>query len=327
MTHVVSTGFTPFFVLSFLLASPVAAADDAYGWLLKINQAARKLNYEGTFVYQTGGQLETMRIVHRVNDGSVGERLISLTGAPREVIRTDSEVRCYLPDQNSIVVEHRGANGKSFPAIVPDRLRDLDENYIVELGKPGRVTGRAAQRIMIKPRDDFRYGYQLWADRETGLLLKAELLNDQGKVLEQFMFTDIRVGGVIPPGALEPQTQGKGMVWYRNEGAGAAADSGHVWAATRLPKGFKLSSNLTRKVSMRGDRAAEHLVYTDGLAAVSIFVEQGRERGPTMDAPSGMGALYIFSRPIDSHHITVVGEVPPKTVTLIGNSIAQTAKR
>lgn len=325
MTHVVTSGLTPLFLFSVLFALPAFAEDDAYAWLLKINQAARKLNYEGTFVYQSGGHLETMRIVHRVSDGSVEERLISLTGAPREVIRTDNEVRCYLPDQNSIVVEHRGANGKSFPAIVPDRLRDLDDNYVIEMGKSGRVTGRMAQRIVIKPRDDFRYGYHLWADRDTGLLLKAELLNDQGKVLEQFMFTDIRVGGVIPPAALEPQTQGKGMVWYRNNGSDSAAQSVHAWAATRLPKGFKLSSSMTRKMSIR-DRAAEHLVYTDGLAAVSIFVEKARERAPTMEAPSGMGALYIFSRPIDSHYITVVGEVPPKTVTLIGNSIAQASK-
>lgn len=322
MMRVVSPGLAPLFLFGLVFASPAHAEDDAYAWLMKINQAARKLNYEGTFVYQSGGQLETMRIVHRVTDGAVEERLISLTGAPREVIRTDSEVRCYLPDQNSIVVEHRGINGKSFPAIVPDRLRDLDENYIVEIGRPGRVTGRLAQRIVIKPRDDFRYGYHLWADRETGLLLKADLLNDQGKVLEQFMFTDIRVGGVIPPGALEPQTQGKGMVLYRNEGGDSAAASTHAWAATRLPKGFKLSSSMVRKIPMRG-RSAEHLVYTDGLAAVSVFIEKGaREGAGTPEGASRMGALNILGRPLDSHQVTVVGEVPPKTVTLIGNSIA-----
>lgn len=327
MTHVAATGLTPLFVLGLAFALPACAEDDAYAWLMKINQAARKLNYEGTFVYQSGAQLETMRIVHRVNDGSVAERLIALTGAPREVIRTDSEVRCYLPDQNSIVVEHRGVNGKSFPTIVPDRLRDLEDNYIIEVGKQSRVTGRTAQRILIRPRDDYRYGYQLWADRDTGLLLKAELLNNQGKVLEQFMFTDVRVGGVIPPSALEPQTQGKNMVWYRPDGAERAAGSTHVWGATRLPKGFKLSSSMTRKMPMR-DRMAEHLVYTDGLAAVSVFIEkEGSERTSTADGPSRMGALHILGRPIDNHHITVVGEVPPKTVSLIGNSIAHLSQR
>jgi len=320
MTRVVASGITPLFVVSFLFAFPAGADEDGYAWLLKINQAARKLNYEGTFVYQSGGQLETMRIVHRVAGGSVEERLISLTGAPREVIRTDSEVRCYLPDQNSIVVEHRGVNGKAFPAIVPDRLRGLDENYVVEVGKPTRVTGRTAQRILIKPRDDFRYGYNLWADRETGLLLKADLLNEQGKVLEQFMFTDIRIGGAISAAALEPQTQGKDMVWYRNDRTDAAGESTHAWAATRLPKGFKLSSSMIRKMPMRDGGAAEHLVYTDGLAAVSIFVEKGERRAA--DAPGRMGALYMFSRPLEDHFITVVGEVPPKTATLIGNSIA-----
>lgn len=307
--------------LSLVLAFPAQAVEDAYAWLLKINQAARTLNYEGTFVYQNGGQLETMRILHRVKDGAVEERLVSLTGAAREVIRTNDEVRCYLPDQKSIVVEHRRANGKSFPAIVPDRLRDLADNYVVELGRSGRVSGRPAQGVLITPRDDYRYGYYLWADRETGLLLKADLLNNKRNVLEQFMFTDIRIGVDIPAAALAPQTAGAGMVWYRNSKEGMTQAAKPVWQATRLPKGFKLSSSLTRSMPTHAG-PAEHLVYTDGLATVSVFVEkQEPGRHPVTEGPSRMGALYVLGKAVDHHHMTVVGEVPAKTVALIGNSI------
>lgn len=308
--------------LSLFLALPAQAAEDAYAWLMKINQAARTLNYEGTFVYQSGGHLETMRIVHRVQDGRVEERLVSLTGAAREVIRTDNEVRCYLPDQKSIVVDHRRANGKSFPAIVPDRLRDLAENYVVELGRSGRVSGRPAQGVLIMPRDDFRYGYHLWADRETGLLLKADLINNKRNVLEQFMFTDIRIGADIPAAALVPQTAGAGMVWYRNSKEGMEPSAKPIWQATRLPKGFKLSSSLRREMPTRSG-PAEHLVYTDGLATVSVFVEKRAQgHAPASEGPSRMGALYVLGKTVEQHHLTVVGEVPAKTVALIGNSIA-----
>lgn len=312
---------------SLIVAFPVAnAAEDAYAWLTKINQAARTLNYEGTFVYQSGAQLETMRILHRVQDGAVEERLVSLTGAAREVIRTEQEVRCYLPDQKSIVVEHRRANGKSFPAIVPDRLRDLAENYTVELGRGGRVSGRPAQGILIMPRDDYRYGYHLWADRETGLLLQADVLSNKRTVLERFMFTDIRIGIDIPAQALAPQTTGAGMVWYRNSKDGMTQSTKPVWQAMRLPKGFKLSSSLTRTMPTHSG-PAEHLVYTDGLATVSVFVEK-REQGrtPATEGPTRMGALYVLGKAVDQHQLTVVGEVPAKTVALIGSSIAPAAR-
>lgn len=323
MTSVVSPACFASYCLSFVFSVSAHAADDAYTWLQKINQAARTLNYEGTFVYQNGAQLETMRILHRVSNGAVEERLVSLTGAPREVIRTDDEVRCYLPDQKSIVVEHRRANGKSFPAIIPERLRELDDNYIVELTRPGRVSGRPAQGLRIVPRDDYRYGYQLWADRETGLLLKADLLNNKRKVLEQFMFTDIRIGVDIPSAALAPQTAAKDMVWYKNSKAEMVWAETPVWQAKRLPKGFKLSSSLTRKMPMRHG-PAEHLVYTDGLATVSVFIEKREPSGdPITEGPSRLGALYVLGRPVDHHHVTVVGEVPAKTVALIGSSIAR----
>lgn len=303
-----------------LLAAPVRAADEPHDWLLRIAQAARQLNYDGTFVYQHGAQLETMRIVHRVVNGVTEERLVSLTGAPREVIRTEREVRCYLPDSNTIVVEHRRANGQGFPALLPERLRDLEENYVLELGRAARVTGRPVQELVIRPRDEYRYGYRLWADRETGLLLKADVIDDKGRVLEQFMFTQIAIGGDIPASAIAPQTKDAGMVWHRDAVSEVRVAPG--WRATKLPRGFKLASSVLRRMPLRQD-PVQQLVYSDGLATVSVFIERLREGGPppTADGPTRMGALYALGRPIDSHHVTVVGEVPAKTVAMIGASV------
>jgi sigma-E factor negative regulatory protein RseB len=316
---------SPFLILAscsalFVVVSlPVYAGSEAHDWLMRIGQAARKLNYEGTFVHQHGAQLETMWIAHRVSNGSVSERLVSLTGPAREIIRTDREVRCYLPDQNS-VVEQRRLDESGFLAIAPERIADLEQNYVIELGTPARVAGRPAQRLLIQPRDDFRYGYQLWADMETGLLLKADVMNEKRKVLEQFMFTQISIGKEIPVSALAPQTPETGMVWYRDNDA-PVTQLKQSWRATRLPKGFKLSSAVVRRMP-RGDRAVEQLVYSDGLATISVFVEKmvAGTSSTMMEGPTRMGALYALGKSIDSHHVTVVGEVPAKTIAMIGSS-------
>src|SRR5438477_10335115 len=143
----------PTSVVCFVVSFPVFAATEAQDWLMRIHRAAERLNYEGTFVYQRGAQLETMRIVHRADKGVVKERLVSLTGPAREVIRTDKEVRCYLPDQKAVVVEHRRLGQAAFVAIVPERLGDLEQNYVIELGHAARVAGRPAQQLMIRARD------------------------------------------------------------------------------------------------------------------------------------------------------------------------------
>lgn len=312
--------FLPTSVLFFVASLPVHATGAA-DWLARMHQAAQRLNYEGTFVYQRGSQLETMRIFHRAEKGGVKERLISLTGPAREVIRTDQEVRCYLPDQKSIVVEHRRYNRAGFVDIVPAQLAELDQNYVIEMGGVTRIAGRATQQLYIRPRDDFRYGHRLWADRKTGLLLKADLVDEDGKTIEQFFFTQIAIGGPIPDAAFLPQTPNQDMVWYRDTEVppGAPAQS---WRATHLPKGFKLSSTVVRRLP-KGNRVVEQLVYSDSLAAVSVFVEKLDDGTVArMDGPTQMGALHALGKTTDGYHVTVVGEVPAKTVAAFANSLA-----
>src|SRR6266849_5658289 len=183
---------------------PASADDGAYEWLMKMDRAARTLNYEGMFVYQHGDRLETMRIFHGVSDGAVRERLVSLNGGAREIIRNEHEVQCYFSDKNSLVVEYRQADGKNFPTIFPQQLSDLNRNYEIQLGGTGRVANRPTQLVVIKAKDTYRYGYQLWADKATGLLLKAELVDSNGKIIEQFMFTQLNSGVPITAADLKP---------------------------------------------------------------------------------------------------------------------------
>jgi sigma-E factor negative regulatory protein RseB len=310
-----------------VFSTAALAGDAAHDWLMKINQAARMLDYEGVFVYQHETQLEAMRIIHKVENGAARERLVSLNGAPREIIRDQREVTCYWPDKNSVMVEYRKADNQTFPAILPERLQDLDDYYVIQLGNVERITGRPAQRVIVKPVDQYRYGYHLWADRETGLLLKADLLDTQGKILEQFMFTQINIGTKIPASALEPGMTGKGMVWHREDEDRKTVSTSPGWTATQLPRGFRLSAHIARQTLMR-KRPVEHLVYTDGLAAVSVFVEKrGEGTKPFMLGPSRMGAVNALGSRVDDYQITTVGEVPAETIALIGGSVAPVEKQ
>lgn len=306
---------------SIVFCSAATAADPAHDWLMKINQAARTLDYDGIFVYQHESQLEAMRIIHKVENGAHRERLVSLNGSPREVIRNQREVICYWPDKNSVMVEFRKADSQTFPAILPEHVQDLDEYYSIKLGNTERITGRVAQLVIVKPIDQYRYGYHLWADKETGLLLKADLLDTNGNILEQFMFTQINIGSTIPASALEPGVVGKGMVWHREEDKKATTKNKPGWTAARLPKGFRLSAHISRQGLMR-KRPVEHLVYTDGLAAVSVFVEKhAKGNKPFMLGPSRMGAVNALGSRVNEYQIMTVGEVPAETIALIGGSV------
>lgn len=319
---------SPSHLLRFLLpavfvacASPGYAGDDAHAWLMKMNEAPRRLDFEGTFVYQRGAQLDAMRIVHKAEKGTTRERLVSLNGAAREIVRTEREVLCYLPDENSVVVEHRKLDARHFPSVLPERLAELGTHYTFRLGDRARVAGRVAQLVTIHPRDAYRYGYRLWADRDTGLLLKTELLDPRGRALEQFMFTQLRIGAV-PAQALQPENLGKGWVWYREDRAPPAAPA-QRWGAAQLPGGFKLSHQVMRRIPMR-NKTVEHLVYSDGLATVSLFVEALAEQEPPgIRGLSHMGAVHAYGARVNGHQVTVVGEVPAETVALIAKSVAR----
>src|SRR3990167_7966389 len=315
-----------FILLGLFVCSTAMAADAAHEWLMKINHAARDLEYDGIFVYQHDTQLEAMQIFHKVDNKSVKERLVSLNGAPREIIRDAREVRCYGPNKNSVMVEYRKADAKGFPSILPERMQDLDEYYVLQLGNTERITGRVAQLVIVKPVDQYRYGYHLWADADTGLLLKADLLDTKGAILEQLMFTQINIGIKIPAAALAPGMTGKSMVWYREDGDTRNVSEKPGWAATQLPRGFRLSAHMTRRLPMR-KQLVEHLVYTDGLAAVSVFIEK-QEKGvrPFMQGPSRMGAVHAMSAQSGDYQITTVGEVPAATVAFIGGSVAPAIK-
>jgi len=306
--------------------SPAFGERDGTVWLMKINDAARDLSYSGIFVYVDGNRIDTMRVAHRVETGSIRARMYALNGAPREIIRDGDQVWCYAPDKNLGIYAYRRPSTRGFPGFLPRGLDHVAEYYSVSLGSDGRIADRPARQIRIVPKDELRYGYDLWADKKTGLLLKAALLNQERRPIEQYLFTQIEIGGSIPVAQLDPVTPKTRLVWYGDPPSDSVDDRDgdeirSNWTVGELPAGFMLTRTIKRLSTIRATEV-EHYVYTDGLATVSVFVEQiGEDSLPWLKGVHEMGAVHALGRRLDGYQIIVIGEIPARTVERIGMSV------
>lgn len=313
-------------IVFLVIWSGTAHGDSVIDWLMRINDAAANLSYQGEFVYSYGSSLESMQVAHRVEEGVVRERLYSLNGAPREIIRDAEQVWCYVPEQKMGMHDYRQVSKQNFTRILPDALGQLGDNYSLALGRSGRIAGRGAQQILISPLDEYRYGYVLWADTESGLLLKASLVAGDSEPVEQYMFTRVSIGETVDLAYLSPQTGKEKLKWFGPPADSAAPAKNDVaspgWKISRVPDGFELTRQIKR-LSPINERMMEHYVYSDGLAAISVFIEMldGERPAPLADGLNRIGAVHAFGHTQDGYHITVVGGVPSRTVDMMGMSV------
>jgi len=306
-----------------LLALSVQAAHadgDALSWLQRIHAATQKLSYTGTFVYRNGDQAETLRIVHSVGRHGTSERLETLDGQPREVVRNGDEVKCYLPDSKTIKIDKQ-TDHKVFPALLPENLQDIGEHYDVRTGAIERVAGRECQAIVLQPRDKLRYGRKLWADTKTGMLLKSQTFNDKSEPLEQFAFTEIRIGGKIDYKQLKSRFLAESRGWHVDEtGAAVSSLAASGWSIDPELPGFKKVTELKR--TQAGSGEVGHVIYSDGLIALSVFIEPLANKSAI--PPPGLshqGAINIYSRKVADYLVTAVGEVPAESVKKLAESV------
>jgi sigma-E factor negative regulatory protein RseB len=301
----------PVFILLFW-GTALAQSPEALEWLRKIHAATQKLSYSGTFVYQQGSRTETSRITHYVDASGDVEKLEVLDGAPREIIRTGNMVRCYLPDSRVVKVERREAE-RGFPALLPERVAALAQNYDITLGDSHRVAGFDCRAVLLKPKDNLRYGYRLYADKASGMLLKAVTFDAAGDV-EQFMFTQLALGNVSRDKVRSRYASGN----WRVEDAAPAPASLAGWGLTAELPGFHKVVELKRR--MGESRPVGQVVYSDGLAAVSVFIEPLEGRS-TRTGLASMGAIHIYTREVANHMVTVVGEAPAVSVQRIADAV------
>jgi sigma-E factor negative regulatory protein RseB len=304
-----------------LLLMSAASAEEPQKWLERVNQALTTLNYDGVFSHWQGGRVETLRIIHRVQSGAVTERLVSLDSSGREFIRNGPELACYLPDQHTVLVE-RQSPGTLLLGSLPNFDASTSEFYDIKAVRRTRLLGRKAQLIAVTPKDEYRYGYRLWVDEATGTPLRTELCNAQGQVIEQVVFASISWPDRIPDSMFKPDFSTDGFQWLRAQSGPVTASSQVMWGAIRLPPGFHLSVRAAQRVPGQPD-PVDHLVFTDGIASVSVFVEQRNHSDHVLSGSVQVGSSSTFATIIDGHPVTAVGEVPPQTVRFIANSVTE----
>jgi sigma-E factor negative regulatory protein RseB len=311
--------------LSMLLVAGMALGAEPKEWLDRMNKALTTRNYVGVFTHVRGTRAETLRIIHRVRGRDVSERLLSLDASGREFIREGDELTCYLPDKRTVLVERRAPEGPLLGAL--PSLADGDTQvYEIRGGERERLLGRKSRVVALHPRDEYRYGYRLWIDEETYMPLKTQLCDQSGRVIEQILFSSIDLPERIPDSMFKPQVDASNYRWLRADRRVANNAAPALWDAMRLPPGFRIASRANQALPGSSEPVA-HLVFTDGVASVSVFVEPRKRDAQAAEGPSRVGSSSAFSTVVDDHQVTVVGEVPPNTVKFIATQVKSTSPR
>jgi sigma-E factor negative regulatory protein RseB len=289
--------------------------------------ALKTLNYEGTFVHMQGTHITSMHILHSSTADGELERLVALDGEAREVVRNHALVTCIWPDSQSVVVS------KSKPReLLPPVDTDLATNkrYRFSLGKPDRVAGLPTFVVNVVPTDTHRYGYRFWIDRETHMLLRSMLLDGPHKAVEQVMFTHIEYPVSIDLSRFDVSPNDEQLSWLEPRKASATSGLPDILADqvdrvgfTDLPQGYREVSETYSPMPLNDDGPVSHVMLTDGMASVSVYVEyiDRSEQDQASAGLSSMGAMNAFGLSTDNAFITAVGEVPPETVRAIAEAV------
>lgn len=301
--------------LTFLLVSQTAHAGDISEIVSGMTTAAKRYNYEGTFVLRKPDSMITMHVVHGVDDRGVWESMESLNGEARKIVRFNNEVMSIYPGRKLVTISQMGDKPGLHP-ILPENLDKLENYYtIVPLGDD-RIAGRQTSVLNLQPRDEYRYGYRYWLDDDTGVLLKCDLLDENDDIVEQMMYTSFQDRADVPRSAFKvPKLEGYTRKELKKD-KGKPTNIG--WQVSNLPNGFMLTQSTSRDT---GAKQSYHLMYSDGLASVSVFIEPGDYSPHYLEGASTMGALNAYGKRVDSVQVTVMGEVPEATVARIANSI------
>ncbi len=292
-------------------------AADPLTLLRRVYQATEKLSYTGTFVYQQGDRTETSRITRISGPGEGIERVEVLDGVRREIVRTRDTVRCYLPESRTVKVERR-VDQRAFPGLLPEHVSELARHYTITRGEPARIAGYDCEAVVLTPKDDLRYGYKLWADTGSGMLLKARTFDGRGETVEQFTFVQFSIGGVSRERARPRHAVQK---WRVDETAVVPANlTSAGWSVQADLPGFRKIAEVTRQLGEA--RSVGQVVYSDGMAAVSVFIEPMAGRDDSVrPGPSSLGAFQIYTRAVANHVVTVVGDAPAASVQRIASRV------
>lgn len=319
MSPATARAWLPALALGFSAGAVAGPNDEALAWLQRAAHAARATSYSGIFVHTNGERTSTVRIAHAMIDGIEHERVEPLEGPAREIVRRGEEMVCYFPDAKTMRLDRR-VSARFFPSIFRGPPEALAENYTVRLGNTERILGRECQWIRLDPKDALRFAQRLCAEVSTGLLLRARSLNERKQVIEQYTFTDLRLGSEVARSEVKPTLASRVKQWVtdaqpRDEAKGA--DTG--WEIGKPPAGYRKIGELRRTLPGKPAPVSQ-IVLSDGLASISVFVEPAGLPSRA-EAASEEGTTSFFVRPAGDHVVTVLGDVPIAAAQQVGRSV------
>jgi len=289
-------------------AAEALATNDAAVWLQRMSDAARKVSYEGVFVMQHGAGMQTLSIVNRPVGSAKESRLAAMDGIEREIRCSQTGSVSRVMEGGQVRLEKR-LNSRYFPDLLPPDAAPLANWYDVRLGERARVAGLECRQIMIVPKDAYRWGYVLCADKDSGLPLKAMMVNETGQPLMQYAFAEIRIGG-------QPRIDnGKDSKARQSEWSMPASHvtmrpiSLETVNVTSLPPGFSRISAVKRRLPNKADEV-EHWVFSDGLTHVSLFLEPAAHPINSIRGQSKQGMINMVKLQVGQMQATVLGDAP-----------------
>jgi len=307
-------------LLTALVSAP-AISDTAMDWVQRMSDAMRNLSYQGDFVYMHNSRLEGMQITHYKDSHGEKERLISLNGEAREVIRDNQNLTCIWPSSRKVIVDVSRKNSFS-PIFIPDDIVRLEKFYQMEMLGRDRVANAETVIVHFNPRDQYRYGLKFWINAENGLMMKSRLLDENGQVIEEVMFTRLQLfegDNELAIDTMPPIDDNFTLVRYHSGDSSRSFKADNAWQLSNVPGGFWRESMLRRKIP-GSDDFVQQMVYTDGLASLSIFIE--KKTNLTESGMSSMGAVNAFIRILNDYSVTAIGEVPAVTVQQMAESVS-----
>lgn len=311
-----------------VLAQPAPAPTSSRSvseWLSRMHEASRQRSYTGTLVVSAGAAMSASKIWHVCDGQQQVERIDSLTGAPRTTIRRNNEVITFAPESKTATVEKRESLGL-FPDMGRTPSNQIPQFYSAREVGVQRVAGHLADTVEILPRDEWRFGYRIWSEQQSGLVVKIQTLGEQGAVLEQVAFTELQLDAPVSMDKLKQamkDTRGYEVIKPALKKTTAEAQG---WRLKEAIPGFQSMSCHTREAGqgLAPGQAPMQWVFSDGLASVSLFVEPFDEQRHRQEKPAAVGATHSVGRRVGDHWVTAMGEVPLATLKRFIQAIERT---
>ncbi len=313
----------PAAALGMACAAAVAAPpeNDPVAWLQRAVQAARTTSYAGTYVHTNGERTSTIRVTHVFANGVEHERVDALDGPAYEIVRRNDEMFCYFPDAKTVRLDRR-VNARFFPALFRAPAETIAASYQPKLGATEHVLGYECRWIDLEPKDALRFTEHLCSEAGSGLVVRAKTYNTQGQMVEQYTFTELRMGSQVPKGDAKSIFEARVKQWITDaqpREEAKAVDTG--WTVTNLPPGFQKVTELRRTLPGRSQPVSQ-LIFSDGLASLSVFVEPNSNPARNAEASSEDGTTTFYVHPMGDNLVTVLGEVPLTAAQQVGRSVA-----